>query len=105
MWIIGMNNPKCVTAAVWAGSGIFIVSNSKFYVSASLSTSLQFILHKSIHIYVHSSSDDKDSIVKRSFIHRLLSWVQCSMFNVQCLMFNIQCSMFNVQCSMFDVQC
>ena len=42
--IIGKNNPKCVTV-VWAAVlvGIFIVSNSKFYVSASLSTSLQFI--------------------------------------------------------------
>ena len=40
--IIGKNNPKCVS--VWATvRGIFIVSNSKFYVLASLSTSLQFI--------------------------------------------------------------
>ena len=48
--IIGKNNPKCVS--VWATvRGIFIVSNSKFYVLASLSTSLQFIQE---HIFLYA---------------------------------------------------
>ena len=50
MTIIGKNNPKCVS--VWATvRGIFIVSNSKFYVLASLSTSLQFIQE---HIFLYA---------------------------------------------------